>query len=53
MKQYLDLLNHVLEKVLEKGFRTKDIYQPKTNLVSTSEMGNIISEEIKTLSRTI
>ncbi len=52
-KKTAKLIELSIEKVLEKGFRTKDIYQPKTNLVSTSEMGNIISEEIKTLSRTI
>ena len=40
-----------VENVLGKGYRTKDIMQSSKNLVTTSDMGSLISEEIKNLSR--
>ena len=47
------LIEASIESVLGKGYRTKDILQADKNLVSTSDMGNLISEEIKILSKNI
>ena len=44
------LIESSVESVLGKGYRTRDIMQPGKNLVSTSDMGSLISEEIKNLS---
>ena len=45
------LIESSVESVLGKGYRTRDIMQSGKNLVSTSDMGSLISEEIKNLSR--
>jgi 3-isopropylmalate dehydrogenase len=42
-----------VENVLENGFRTKDICQDDTKEVSTSDMGELICEEFKSLSKNI
>ncbi|MCL6088471.1 MAG: 3-isopropylmalate dehydrogenase [Actinobacteria bacterium] len=44
-----DIIEKAVNAVLEKGFRTADIYNNggKKKLVSTSEMGNLILNEIK------
>jgi 3-isopropylmalate dehydrogenase len=47
------LIESSIENVLNKGYRTKDIMQSEKNLVSTSDMGNLISQEIKKLSNNI
>ena len=46
-----ELIEFSVENVLGKGYRTKDIMQSGKNLVTTSDMGSLISEEIKNLSR--
>ena len=46
-----ELIESSVENVLGKGYRTKDIMQSGKNLVTTSDMGSLISEEIKNLSR--
>jgi len=46
-----ELIESSVENVLGKGYRTKDIMQSGRNLVTTSDMGSLISEEIKNLSR--
>ena len=45
-----ELIESSVENVLGKGYRTKDIMQSGKNLVTTSDMGSLISEEIKNLS---
>ncbi len=40
-----DSIFHSVEKVLNAGYRTKDIYQEGSKLVGTSEMGNFICKE--------
>ncbi len=47
------LIEQSVENILEKGYRTKDIMQQESKLLSTSDMGSIICEEIKTLSKDI
>jgi len=44
-----DLIEKSVDIVLERGCRTADIYDGKGKLVSTSEMGNLVLNEIKTL----
>ena len=52
-KKISKLIEQSIENILEKGYRTKDIYQRETKLVSTKDMGSIISEEINSLSKNI
>ncbi|MEW9121655.1 MAG: 3-isopropylmalate dehydrogenase [Thermotaleaceae bacterium] len=47
MSAEADLIEGAVEKVLEAGFRTKDILEPGMTLVGTKEMGSKIAEEIK------
>lgn len=44
-KEAKDIENAVT-KVLDKGYRTEDIYNEKGSIVSTKEMGDLIVEEI-------
>ncbi|PPR27058.1 MAG: 3-isopropylmalate dehydrogenase [Alphaproteobacteria bacterium MarineAlpha9_Bin4] len=48
-KNLSDLLEKSVEETLNRGYRTKDIMQKNCNLVSTSEMGNLITENLETL----
>ena len=41
-------LEQAVEAVLEKGYRTADIYQEGTNKVGCEEMGSLLEAEIKT-----
>lgn len=41
-----DKIEKAVEAVLEKGYRTKDIYQPGKTLVGTKETGDLIAREI-------
>ena len=40
-----------VESVLEKGYRTKDIYEDGKKEVSTTDMGALVSEEFKSISK--
>ena len=40
-------INDAVRSVLEKGFRTKDIYSENKILLSTNEMGDKVLEEMK------
>ena len=42
-------IEKAIENVLDKGYRTKDIYQEGLKLVSTSDMGKLISEELESI----
>lgn len=42
-----DLLEHAVAQVLAEGFRTGDILQPGTKLVSTTEMGDAVVESLR------
>ncbi|MFH1994199.1 MAG: 3-isopropylmalate dehydrogenase [Nitrospinota bacterium] len=42
-----DEIESIVSKVLNEGYRTKDIYTKGTKLVGTKEMGRIIADEIR------
>ena len=42
-------IENAVEKVLENGYRTKDIMQKNCNLLSTSEMGDVVIENLKNI----
>lgn len=44
-----DIIEKAVDAVLEKGYRTADIYDGDNKLVSTNNMGNLIVNEIKTM----
>jgi len=46
------MLDSVVFQVLEKGYRTKDIFSKGKEEVSCSEMGNKLLEEMKVLMKT-
>jgi len=46
MGKEADLLEHAVAKTLAEGFRTGDILQPGTKLVSTVEMGEAVLEAL-------
>ena len=46
-KVIAEKINDAVRSVLEKGFRTKDIYSENKILLSTNEMGDKVLEEIK------
>ena len=39
-------IENAVTKVLDKGYRTKDIYIGKGNIIGTKEMGDLICKEI-------
>lgn len=41
-----DAIEGAIEKVLEEGYRTKDIHQEGTELVGTTRMGDLIAERV-------
>ena len=49
IKKFSELLEKAVEETLEKGYRTKDIMQERCNLVSTSEMGEVITKNFENL----
>ena len=49
IKKFSELLEKAVEETLEKGYRTKDIMQERCNLVSTSEMGEVIAKNFENL----
>ncbi len=46
-KKIAEKINDAVRSVLNKGFRTKDIYSENKVLLSTSEMGDKVLEEMK------
>ena len=46
-KVIAEKINDAVRSVLEKGFRTKDIYSENKDSLSTNEMGDKVLEEIK------
>jgi 3-isopropylmalate dehydrogenase len=44
-------VEHAVERVLEQGFRTKDIHTPGTTLVGTTQMGDHVVRELEHLYR--
>ena len=46
-KKIAEKINDAVRSVLNKGFRTKDIYSEDKVLLSTSEMGDKVLEEMK------
>ena len=44
--KYFNLINKVVNNILDKGYRTKDIFTEKDKLISTQEMGNLVIEEL-------
>ena len=44
-----ELLDKAIENSLENGYRTKDIMQDNCNLLSTSEMGEVVAKEFRNL----
>ena len=45
-EKYFDLINKVVNKILNNGYRTKDIFMKNDKLISTQEMGNLVIEEL-------
>ena len=50
-KEIALLLEKAVELVLNKGYRTQDIFKDKDKLVSTTDMGLLISQEIDHLAK--
>jgi 3-isopropylmalate dehydrogenase len=44
--EYFDLINKVVNKILNDGYRTKDICMEKNKLISTQDMGDLVIEEL-------
>ena len=44
--EYFDLINKVVNKILNDGYRTKDICVEKNKLISTQDMGDLVVEEL-------
>ena len=42
-----NLINKSVNIVLDKGYRTNDIFSEGSSLLSTSEMGDAVLEELK------
>ena len=49
MTKAAQIIEQAIEKALEAGYRTADIFQPGTKLVGTEEMGDIIVENFETI----
>ncbi len=46
MPEVESAIDGAVKSILNKGYRTKDIYSEGTKLVSTEEMGDVIAEEV-------
>lgn len=46
LEREAECLENSMLRVLEKGYRTRDIYQEGTRLAATHEMGDLIAEEL-------
>ena len=42
-----ELINKVINSILKKGYRTKDIFSKNETLVSTNEMGDLVLKELE------
>ena len=49
LKKISELLDTAVENTLENGYRTRDIMQDNCNLLSTSEMGEVVAKEFRNL----
>ena len=49
LKKFSELLELAVKETLDNGYRTKDIMQDKCNLLSTSEMGDVIEKKFEKL----
>ena len=47
MAKEADAIDNAVKAVLKKGFRTRDIYQDGTTLVTTEEMGNEVVKKLR------
>ncbi|MEC8265331.1 MAG: 3-isopropylmalate dehydrogenase [Pseudomonadota bacterium] len=44
--EYFNLINRVVNKILNNGYRTRDIFIENDKLISTQEMGDLVIEEL-------
>jgi len=44
--EYFNLINKVVNKILNSGYRTKDIFMKNDKLISTQEMGDLVIKEL-------
>lgn len=45
-EDYSNLLTKVINKILNNGYRTKDIFSNKDKLISTADMGDLVVKEL-------
>jgi 3-isopropylmalate dehydrogenase len=45
-EDYSKLINRVINRILDNGYRTKDILNDKDKLISTSDMGDLVVKEL-------
>ncbi len=45
-EDYSKLIARVINKILDNGYRTKDIFNDKDKLISTSDMGDLVVKEL-------
>ena len=45
-EDYSKLITRVINKILDNGYRTKDIFNDKDKLISTSDMGDLVVKEL-------
>ena len=45
--EYFNLINRVVNKILNNGYRTRDIFIENDKLISTQEMGDLVIEELE------
>ena len=46
LEEESQLIEKAIDKVIEKGYRTEDIYTEGNTIIKTDEMGNLISDYI-------
>ncbi len=45
-EDYSKLISRVINRILDNGYRTKDIFNDKDKLISTSDMGDLVVKEL-------
>ena len=45
-ENYSNLITKVINRILDNGYRTKDIFNDKDKLISTSDMGDLVVKEL-------
>ena len=45
-EDYSKVITRVINKILDNGYRTKDIFNDKDKLISTSDMGDLVVKEL-------